>query len=165
MATTTTTQRHMLSDTTAAANSLLIATIDSDIANIPDNEFALVFAGGIVVMFGGLLSALAVGWLIDSRNLYANIVAESYAQGADDEEFWKGLSEEETIKARELLKRLKASKSGGPKDGMEALEVLAGKADSAPTEKVKQTVIAQPSDSARDAPSAEKKDAGMFSDY
>ena len=30
------------------ANNLLLATIDSDIANIPDNEFATVFAGGIV---------------------------------------------------------------------------------------------------------------------
>jgi hypothetical protein len=31
-----------------AANNLLLATIDSDIANIPDNQFGLVFAGGLV---------------------------------------------------------------------------------------------------------------------
>jgi hypothetical protein len=30
------------------AQSLWVATIDSDIANIPTNEFATVFAGGIV---------------------------------------------------------------------------------------------------------------------
>jgi hypothetical protein len=34
-------------------NHLWIATIDSDIANIPENEFATVFAGGIVSGFHG----------------------------------------------------------------------------------------------------------------
>jgi hypothetical protein len=36
------------SDVFSSANSLLLATIDSDIAAIPDNEFAPIFAGGIV---------------------------------------------------------------------------------------------------------------------
>jgi hypothetical protein len=37
------------------ANNLLISTIDSDIANIPNDQFGLVFAGGIVSVPGGLL--------------------------------------------------------------------------------------------------------------
>jgi hypothetical protein len=97
---------------TGTFSSLIVSTIDADIANIPTNEFAPIFAGGIAVMFGGLFSALAVGFIIDKRNLYANIVADSYAQGADDEEFWKGLSEEEKKKTQELLQRLKESKEG-----------------------------------------------------
>jgi hypothetical protein len=36
------------SDVFASANSLLLSTIDSDIAAIPDNEFTTIFAGGIV---------------------------------------------------------------------------------------------------------------------
>lgn len=145
-----------------AVNSLLIATIDSDIANIPDNEFSSVFAGGIVVMFGGLISALFVGWILDSRNLYANVVADSYAQGADDEEFWKGLSEEEKIKTQELLKKLKASKSGGKdKEGMEALETLASYSS---PEELKPKIAAQHSESTAE-PAKQTKDTGMFSDY
>ena len=165
-------QHHMMIPNTAvdaAVNSLLIATIDSDIASIPDNEFATVFAGGIVVMFGGLFSALFVGWLVDSRNLYATIVADSYAQASadgDDEEFWKGLSEEEKIKTQELLKRLKASGNrsggggGGSRDGMEALEVLAS-AESTPSDRGKSTTLPQQTE----VPSKETKDTGMFSDY
>ena len=154
----------------AAANNLfLIATIDSDIANIPDNEFASVFAGGIVVMFGGLFSALFVGWIIDSRNLYANIVADSYAQGGDDEEFWKGLSEEEKIKTREMLAKLKKSnaKPGRagqePQPGLASLEVLASQEDPKPTKiepAARTNTIAT-----EDEPQKEKKDVGMFSDY
>ena len=165
-------RHHMIPSTVAdAVSSLLIATVDSDIANIPDNEFATVFAGGIVVMFGGLFSALFVGWMVDSRNLYASIVADSYAQASadgDDEEFWKGLSEEEKIKTKELLKRLKASGQqsggGGSRDGMEALEVLAS-AESAPSDRVKATVPSPQSDSTTEVPSTAKKDTGMFSDY
>jgi hypothetical protein len=37
-----------MSDSIAAANSLLVSTIDSDIANISTDQFGLVFAGGIV---------------------------------------------------------------------------------------------------------------------
>jgi hypothetical protein len=105
------TKTMMVPDT--LVNTLIVATIDADIANIPTNEFAPIFAGGIAVMFGGLFSTLAVGFIIDKRNLYANIVADSYNQGADDAEFWKGLSEEEKVKTQELLQRLKESKEGG----------------------------------------------------
>jgi len=114
-------------------------------------------------MFGGLFSALFVGWIVDSRNLYANIVADSYAQGGDDEEFWKGLSEEEKIKTQELLQKLKASKSGGKdKEGMEALETLASSKSSA--EESKPTIAAHQSESTAE-PAKQTKDTGMFSDY
>ncbi|GAX29210.1 hypothetical protein FisN_28Lh038 [Fistulifera solaris] len=88
------------------------------------NEFAPVFMGGIAVMFGGLLSAIFVGLIVDSKNLSAQIVAESYSQGQDDEEFWKGLSEEEKTKAQEILRRVRESKGEKmtPELPMEAAE-------------------------------------------
>lgn len=101
----------------------LIATIDSDIASMSSNEFAPVFLGGIAVMFGGLLSAVFVGIIVDSKDLSAQIVAESYSQGQDDEEFWKGLSEEEKKKTQDLLRRVRESKGeklAAPEVAMEA---------------------------------------------
>lgn len=143
------------------ANSLIVATIDSDIANIPTNEFAPVFAGGIVVMFGGLLSALVVGFIIDKRNLYANLVADSYAQGEDDEEFWKGLSEEEKKKTQELLQRVRESKQGGSN---RSEETTASSAPILPIEApAKGAEIAR--STAETTPVGERSEAGMFSDY
>ena len=52
-----------------------------------------------MVMFGGVLSAVIVGFLLEKGDLYASIAAESYLQSAEDEEFWKGLSQEEQGKA------------------------------------------------------------------
>lgn len=105
-------RRYRATSTQAALvpHDFLIATIDSDIASMSSNEFAPVFMGGIAVMFGGLLSAIFVGVVVDRKDLSAQIVAESYSQGPDDEEFWKGLSEEEKKKAQELLKRIRDSK-------------------------------------------------------
>jgi hypothetical protein len=94
----------------AMSSSLLVATIDADIAKIPDNQFGLVFAGGVMVMLGGVLSAVVVGTILEKKNLYANVVADSYIQqsdGDDEEKFWKGLSDEEQKKAREILQRIK----------------------------------------------------------
>ena len=154
---TSSTQRFSILD---CASSVIVATIDADIANIPTNEFAPIFAGGIVVMFGGLFSALAVGFIIDKRDLYANIVADSYAQGADDAEFWKGLNEEEKKKTQELLQRLKESKEGG----------LTEKSTTPVLDSPVMTSLGSNGASAR-ATSAdtsnlqEKKEIGMFSDY
>jgi hypothetical protein len=155
-------KRHMFPD---MVNSLVIATIDSDIANIPTNEFATVFAGGIVVMFGGLFSALAVGFIIDKRNLYANIVADSYAQGGNDEEFWKGLSEEEKKKTQELLLRLKESKENGSNTEAEKSEPVAAPLSTSvlqPQTTSSPGIIAKSADS---SPTGEKAVIGMFSDY
>lgn len=143
-------------------NNFLVATIDSDIANVPENEFAPIFAGGIMVMFGGLLSALIVGFILESRDLYANVVADSYAQGAEDEEFWKGLSEEEQKKTRELIQKLKESKgeSEAPSTPAEA-PVAAATSDVASKE-----LTSVPVASTETTQKVEEgKDAGMFSDY
>jgi hypothetical protein len=159
---------------------LLIATIDSDVANIPDNEFASVFAGGILVMFGGLFSALMVGFILEKRNLYANIVAESYAQGGD-EEFWKNLSAEEKTKAQSLLAQLKESKEGASASSSENVVGKSGGSDSQLSTAVaaaavdtseKPIVVANTTKEATKVvaattagPSKEKKPMGMFSDY
>ncbi|GAX25569.1 hypothetical protein FisN_28Hh038 [Fistulifera solaris] len=102
------------------------------------NEFAPVFMGGIAVMFGGLLSAIFVGLIVDSKDLSAQIVAESYSQGQDDEEFWKGLSAEEKTKAQEILRRVRESKGEKmtPELTMEAAETTPqGKAPSVDNKK------------------------------
>lgn len=136
-----------------------IATIDADIANISDNEFAPVFMGGIAVMFGGLLSATIVGFILEKGDLYANVVADSYIQqqngnGGNDEEFWAGLTEEETIKGREILRQLEAKKRGEiPQDTPITMDGLssAGGGNKSPEEPV--------------APDTPAKEKDMFSDY
>lgn len=133
-------------------NSLVLATIDADIANIDDNKFGLVFAGGIAVMVGGVLSALIVGFILERGDLYASVVADSYLQGAQDEEFWKGLSEEETKKTQELLSKVKASKEGG------TIDTTAQHATSYSSDGYKTTPVSV-------NVSEEKKEVGMFSDY
>ncbi len=143
------------------ASSFLVATIDADIANIPTNEFAPIFAGGIAVMFGGLFSALAVGFIIDKRDLYVNIVADSYAQGADDAEFWKGLSEEEKKKTQELLQRLKESKEGGLNAKSASPEPVASRT----TTNVGSNVAEVQSEDTNGTTMQRKKEIGMFSDY
>ncbi len=74
--------------------SSFLATIDSDIANIPDDEFRKVFAGGGVIMFGSILSTIFVGFLIESGGGYADLVAETYAEqdmGDGKESFMESL--------------------------------------------------------------------------
>jgi hypothetical protein len=115
------------------ASNMWLSTIDADIANIPTNEFAPVFFGGITVMFGGVLSALIVGYILDSKDLYASVVADSYAQGADDEEFWKGLSDEEKKKTQALIDKLnakKASEGGAPAKIEASTEIVPATDDS-----------------------------------
>jgi hypothetical protein len=138
---------------TNSMNSLVLATIDADIANIDDNKFGLVFAGGIAVMVGGVLSALIVGFILERGDLYASVVADSYLQGAQDEEFWKGLSEEEKKKTQELLSKVKASKEGGTVDTTAQHETSYSSDGDYKTPVVSVNV------------SEEKKEVGMFSDY
>ena len=66
--------------------SSFISTVSADIDNIPDDEFGKVFAGGIGIMFGSILSTIFVGFLVESGyGGYADLVAESYAgQDLDD---------------------------------------------------------------------------------
>ena len=70
-------------------------------------------------MIGGLLSAIIVGVILEKGDLYANIAAESYVQGADDAEFWKNMSEEEKKKAEKMLSKIKEAKAGGVTDAEE----------------------------------------------
>lgn len=133
--------------------SSLISTISADIDNIPSNEFATVFAGGITVMIGGVLSTVMVGFLLESGNSYASVVADSYAQGGD-EEFWESLSPEDQVKTRELMEKLRQSKEGKGKGSVPAAPtadaVIATKAVTEP-EKV--------------GAGSKKEEISMFSDY
>lgn len=131
------------------STSTFISTIDGDIAKISDNEFAPVFMGGIAVMFGGVLSAIVVGGILEKGDLYANVVADSYIQQeGNDEEFWKGLSEEERIKGQEILKQLQAKRNGEEVPAISMVGSDAGRGEEATTEE--------------DKP---KKEMDMFSDY
>ena len=130
--------------------STFLSTIDSDIANIPNDEFGKVFAGGIVVMFGGLFSALAVGAILDMGDNYGKVVADSYAQGGD-EEFWSSLTPEQKEETERLLQKVKESKVGAADSG--------GSEDMA-TQSEGEALVA--------LPVAEKKrsaETSMFSDY
>jgi len=59
---------------------------------------------------------LIVGFLLENGNSYASVVADSYAQGGD-EEFWESLSPEDQEKTRELMGKLRKSKEGKKVDG------------------------------------------------
>mmetsp|Transcript_136 Transcript_136/g.268 ORF Transcript_136/g.268 Transcript_136/m.268 type:complete len:207 (+) Transcript_136:142-762(+) len=147
-----------------AAQSLWIATIDGDIDKIPENEFATVFAGGIMVMVGGLLSAIIVGAILEKGNLYADLAAESYLKSADDAEFWKNLSEEEKKKAELVLSKIKEAKEGGVTDPEELKETTLGA-----IEYETQPVVATSDIAASSEPQKEKEVAkassDIFSDY
>jgi len=130
--------------TTLSSGSIFLSTIDADIAKISNEDFQAVFTGGIVVMFGGVFSALIVGFLLESNNSYASVVADSYAQGGD-EEFWESLSPEDQEKTRELMGKLRRSK-----EAKEGSGVKGGETDTFKTEP---------------ALVVEKEELSMFSDY
>lgn len=97
------------------STSMHIATIDADIANIADDQFGLVFAGGIVVMFGGVLSALAVGAILNAGQSYGRVIADSYVEDGSNavgDDPFASMTDEERAKAEELLDKLRASKKG-----------------------------------------------------
>ena len=109
-------------------------------------------------MVGGLISTTLLGTIIDKKDLYANLAAESYADMADDPEFWKqmteGMSPEEKEKAKELMERIKADKEGKPPPAplSMAAETTSSEAEpSAPSEAPKDEVAKASND--------------MFSDY
>lgn len=68
------------------------------------------------VMFGGLISTTLLGTIIEKKDLYANLAAESYIDMADDPNFWQqmteGMSPEEKEKAKELMAKIKAQRAG-----------------------------------------------------
>lgn len=103
-------------------------------------------------MVGGVVSALIVGFLLEKGDLYASLAAESYLQSEDDEEFWKGLSAEEQVKAKDLMEKIRASKEGGgsPTAAEPAAPAMASTSSSSTT---------------TESSSAPSKPADMFSDY
>lgn len=143
------------------AHSLWVATIDSDIANIQLEEFRKVFAGGIAVMIGGLISTTLLGTIIEKKDLYANLAAESYIDMADDPNFWRqmteGMSPEEQEKAKELMAKIKAQRAGEageqPLSMSSAVSEASGITESS----------SPPIDTAEDE--AAKASNDMFSDY
>eukprot|EP00956_Cyclotella_meneghiniana_P026587 scaffold57845_cov82-Cyclotella_meneghiniana.AAC.1 len=95
--------------------STLLSTIDSDIANIPDDEFRKVFAGGGIIMLGSILSTVFVGYLIESNNSYADLVAETYAGQEKEESFLDSLSFEQRKEAEDMVydfREKKAKRAG-----------------------------------------------------
>jgi len=139
------------------ASSLLIATIDSDIAKLSDNEFAPIFLGGIGVMLGGLVSAIVVGTMVDKGNLSVQLVADLY----DDAELWKGLSEEEKMKAQKMLQEMQEGESGGAVTSLPAVAADSETIDS--PSPVATTPAATSPASPTPVTGSSKKD--MFDDY
>jgi hypothetical protein len=153
-----------------AASSWWVATIDSDIAKIPENEFAPVFLGGMAVMVGGVLSAAFVGTVVDQKNLYGQLVVDSYLPDRDDQAFWKELTEEERLKVKELLERM----AEGKEDGKQELEAMMAQKKAAAASNNnnnnnnnnKDAVTANKSAPLSDQSSTKKqKEIEMFSDY
>ena len=103
-------------------------------------------------MAGGVLSALMVGFLLEKGDLYASVAAESYLQSEDNEAFWQGLSDEEQVKAKELMEKIRASKGGGssPSKSEPSTPAMASTSTTTP---------------ASTEPSSPSKPADMFSDY
>merc|ERR1711862_637836 len=128
----------------------LIATIDSDIASISNDDFKTVFLGCVVVMFGGLLSTLVVGLILKTNNGYGRVIAESYPdeEGAE-EEFLRSLPEAEREEAKALLQKLREEK-----------EMKKGK-------KKKEVVVATTTSTTAQEESMKEKEVekDMFSDY
>jgi hypothetical protein len=150
----------------SSSSSQIISTVSSDIDSIPTDDFGTVFAGGIAVMIGGVISTLMVGFLLERGDSYASVVAESYAQGGD-EEFWKSLSPEDQEKAREMLEKLRQSKEGANAVGKdEGKSVLSASGGESMTEATAAAVEEKSQDKKSDKNEKSKKEAiSMFSDY
>ena len=165
--TTTTTFLPMVTDVltdvllSSSPHMTLLATIDADIANIPTNEFRTVFLGGLGVMAGGLLSAVAVGVILEASDGYAAVVAESYDDLEADEAFWQGLSDEEAKKAREMLAKVKQQK--GEETNGSRLNTSNGDTASSSASLATETKTTTDETTTSEAETEKKVD--MFSDY
>lgn len=151
--------------------SLHLATVSADIDSIPTDEFGLVFAGGIAVMLGGVVSALIVGLLLDSGDSYSSVIAESYEGRVTkeeimaDDEFWSKLTPEQQEEAKKLLGKVKESKERGG-TGLP----LVGEREEAPADADAAAASAETEQEAFVVPTpmAEKKPkqaVSMFDDY
>ncbi len=116
-------------------------------------------------MIGGLVSTTLLGTIIDKKDLYANLAAESYLDMADDPEFWKqmteGMSPEEKEKARELMEKIKADRAGetAPAISSESTTVMSASSETGVTSEAPAATSEPPKDEAA------KASNDMFSDY
>ena len=109
-------------------------------------------------MAGGVISALIVGAILEKGNLYANVAAESYLQSADDEEFWKGLSDEEKKKTEELLSKIKAGKEG-------STSIEASKSEEPAIAAAEPVMASESSSETKEDTTTKSQPSDMFSDY
>ena len=119
------------------------------------------------VMVGGLISTTLLGTIIDKKDLYANLAAESYADMADDPAFWKqmteGMSPEEKEKAEDLMARIKADKEG-KQPAPVSLELAADTTSSSESEPTSPPPsFSAPSETPKNG--ATKASNDIFSDY
>ena len=142
-----------------------IATASADIDAMPENEFRTVFSGGLFVMFGSVLAAVFVGFMLENGNLYANVIADSYAQQGNDEEFWKGLSDEEKKKAQEMLNKAKGGGGSGPALGRADASTTTLAATTSATQAPQAPVASVSESQSTEASPKTENDLGMFSDY
>ena len=108
-------------------------------------------------MLGGLVSAIVVGTMVDKGNLSVQLVADLY----DDAELWKGLSEEEKMKAQKMLQEMQEGESGGAVTSLPAVAADSETIDS--PSPVATTPAATSPASPTPVTGSSKKD--MFDDY
>jgi hypothetical protein len=128
-------------------------------------------------MVGGVISTTLLGTIIEKKDLYANLAAESYIDMAEDPAFWKqmtdGMSPDEQEKAKELMKKIKEKRAGeAGASGEQSLSPLSMSSEGAETSSSSiETEPAAASSSSSSAPLETAKDEtakasnDMFSDY
>merc|ERR1719343_462637 len=117
------------------------------------------------VMIGGLVSTTLLGTIIEKKDLYANLAAESYIDLADDPNFWKqmteGMSPEEQEKAKELMTKIKAQRAGEAVE--QPLSVSSVTSETITSIETESSSSASPLETAKDETAKTSND--MFSDY
>jgi len=98
---------------------------------------------------------MIVGFILEKSDIYSNLAAESYLETVDDEEFWKGLSEEEKVMAETALNRIKEARG----------EVIPPPKSEAASESstLAESSVDTPGD--RESPEQSSAPKDMFSDY
>jgi hypothetical protein len=122
-------------------------------------------------MVGGLISTTLLGTIIEKKDLYANLAAESYIDMAEDPAFWKkmtdGMSPEEQVKAKELMKKIKEKREreagGGPSLSPLSISSEGAERSSSSIDEEPTTASSAPLETAKDDTAKASND--MFSDY
>lgn len=123
-------------------------------------------------MVGGLISTTLLGTIIEKNDLYANLAAESYIDMAEDPAFWKkmtdGMSPEEQVKAKELMKKIKEKREreAGGTPSLSPLSMSSEGAETSSSSSIEAeptTASSAPLETAKDDTAKASND--MFSDY